>query len=166
MFPLLIIFLVVNVVCHMETDYTYYVLALKKCYPSSPWTLHGLWPELNSHVWPQYCHPSGVLSYHQLRHLFPRMYANWTDCQSGKQGGNWNFWTHEWSKHGTCTGLNQTAYFTRALDFYDSVWSNGAVDGMCREMGRDCFLIRDEWKGNWYSQCMLPMNLNGSVRYR
>jgi ribonuclease T2 len=163
--------LALSVTCHIQTDYSYYVLALKKCNSTSPWTLHGLWPELNSHAWPQYCHPAGQLSYHQLRHLFPRMYTNWTDCTPIEQGGNWDFWTHEWSKHGTCSGMNQTDYFTKALDLYDNVWSDGAVDGMCPGRGNleptwDCFWVREEYRGDWYGQCMLPMNLNGSVRWR
>merc|ERR1712129_482732 len=29
-----------------------------------------------------------------------------------------DFWAHEWTKHGTCTGMDQGAYFGAALDAY------------------------------------------------
>ena len=30
-----------------------------------------------------------------------------------------NFWNHEWTKHGTCSGLTQHQYFQSAVDLYN-----------------------------------------------
>ena len=40
----------------------------------------------------------------------------WPTCQSG--GSNEDFWSHEWSKHGTCTGMSQEDYFSTTIDLY------------------------------------------------
>ena len=29
-----------------------------------------------------------------------------------------SFWRHEWTKHGTCSGLGQHGYFESAIDLY------------------------------------------------
>ena len=37
----------------------------------------------------------------------------WPTCQSS--GTDAAFWGHEWSKHGTCSGLDEHTYFETAL---------------------------------------------------
>lgn len=39
----------------------------------------------------------------------------WPTCESGT---NDSFWSHEWSKHGTCTGMTQDAYFAKGISLY------------------------------------------------
>mmetsp|Transcript_8136 Transcript_8136/g.23200 ORF Transcript_8136/g.23200 Transcript_8136/m.23200 type:complete len:148 (-) Transcript_8136:132-575(-) len=45
------------------------------------------------------------------------METYWLSCpQFGKS--NEQLWEHEWSKRGTCSGLDQLAYFQKALDLH------------------------------------------------
>ena len=49
----------------------------------------------------------------------------WPTCQGNS---NDDFWSHEWSKHGTCTGLSQDAYFSKGLSLYNSYGSKCKTD--------------------------------------
>ena len=42
------------------------------------------------------------------------------------------FWQHEWSKHGTCTGLEQYTYFNTALQMFKKVRTRtvGVMDAL------------------------------------
>ncbi len=57
--------------------------------------LHGLWPQ-NNQGWPQDCTNEALDP--SIRQKFPELYP------SAK------LYTHEWEKHGTCSGLTQTKY--------------------------------------------------------
>jgi hypothetical protein len=155
LYSMLWVLLLSLVTAHLLTDYSYYILALKKCQKYDPWTLHGLWPELNPHQWPQYCH-SSELNYHQIRHLFPRLYANWSNCH---HQGSWLFWSHEWSKHGTCSGMNQSSYFTYTLNLYDRAYARGDVNGYCPNWVGSYRSVDGDWAG----QCLLSFALNGTI---
>jgi ribonuclease T2 len=64
--------------------------------------LHGLWPQLNGGDWPSNCSNQALPSAERARSQ--GLYASPSLI------------THEWSKHGTCSGLAPAAYFdlTRA----------------------------------------------------
>jgi ribonuclease I len=49
----------------------------------------------------------------------------WPTCQSG---ANADFWSHEWSKHGTCTGMTQETYFSQAISLYQKYVSKCTTD--------------------------------------
>ena len=99
-------------------------------------TIHGLWPERTSGAYPASC--SGpALNATSLRETFglstltkywPDVKVRapaWTsddeddddnrDVEPPVQDDYDEFWSHEWAKHGTCSGLNQTSYFRRTL---------------------------------------------------
>lgn len=55
-----------------------------------------------------------------------------------------SFWEHEWSKHGTCSGLTQTEYFTTAIDMIKqlgtpSIYSDAVGSSMSAGDIRDAF---------------------------
>merc|ERR1711935_1083654 len=69
------------------------------------WTLHGLWPQ-----WAESCtHEKFDIS--QLTDIQDDLNKYWPSCEGSAE----SFWTHEWGKHGTCTGMTQLAYFSKAL---------------------------------------------------
>lgn len=68
-------------------------------------TLHGLWPDGEGKIWPQYCRPAAVLPQPVLRkHLCATPSAQLLQ--------------HEFAKHGTCMGVTPEAYFTQSNRLY------------------------------------------------
>mmetsp|Transcript_22976 Transcript_22976/g.53217 ORF Transcript_22976/g.53217 Transcript_22976/m.53217 type:complete len:161 (-) Transcript_22976:93-575(-) len=85
-----------------------YVLAMQKCKGSSTWTNHGLWPE-----WGQDC-GGDAFDVSQISSIKSSMEKYWLSCPEYSDS-NEEFWSHEWSKHGTCTTMSQLDYFTEGL---------------------------------------------------
>ncbi|KAL7689833.1 putative ribonuclease T2 [Plasmopara halstedii] len=81
-------------------------------------TLHGLWPEESNHVPPSFCsreafdaklieHTIGMKTLHEF----------WPDVKVSETSDEYaEFWKHEWTRHGTCSGLSQVDYFTQAIN--------------------------------------------------
>jgi len=79
-------------------------------------TLHGLWPTRNDGSWPQYCNDSQPFSPSEIESLVPELWVGWYDFQSN----GFDFWSHEWDKHGTCAENDSPLdsefnYFSMAL---------------------------------------------------
>merc|ERR1712159_967806 len=94
-------------------------------------TLHGLWPsrigsDVNSY--PCEC-TSEQFSTDKVSSLMQQMQAHWPSYT----GQNTQFWSHEWSKHGTCCdhlqGLNsQEGFFSTALGLRDKAGMLAALE--------------------------------------
>ncbi len=69
------------------------------CRPQAGFAVHGLWPQNNDGTWPQFCAPTPASS-DLARNLdiTPDM----------------DLIQHEWTKHGTCSGLADGPYFQAA----------------------------------------------------
>ena len=105
-----------------SADFDYYVLALswapdycssnpgdaQECVLSRKYAfvLHGLWPQYTS-GYPSDCSLDSLPASVMVR--FPNLYPN--D----------KLFEHEWSKHGTCSGLSPAAYLTLASQLKDRV---------------------------------------------
>lgn len=88
--------------------------------PEEAWkgqlTIHGLWPNRNSGTWPSTCSDE-KFDISILQDLSDDLSLNWPNVKSSPDSpGHESFWSHEWSKHGTCSGLSQWDYFRTALD--------------------------------------------------
>ncbi len=68
-------------------------------------TLHGLWPDGEGPVWPQYCAAADILPPVTIR-------KNMCATPSAQ------LLQHEWAKHGTCTGLTPEGYFDTATQLF------------------------------------------------
>lgn len=78
-------------------------------------SIHGLWPDPENTC--TNC-PGEKFSTSKLSSsTLSDMKKYWPTCQSGS---NESFWDHEWSKHGTCTGMSQDAYFSKAIALFKS----------------------------------------------
>eukprot|EP00760_Papus_ankaliazontas_P028008 PhM_4_TR3474/c1_g3_i1/m.77886/K01166/E3.1.27.1; ribonuclease T2 len=99
----------------------YFVMAVQKCHGDSPFTIHGLWPQYNASKWPSHCsderfNPADVSN------ITSELATYWPTCDGGKED---DFLSHEWTKHGTCSGWSQYTYFTTALTvFKNTDWKN------------------------------------------
>jgi ribonuclease T2 len=110
-------------------------------------TLHGLWPNYTdaesagkSQAWPEFCgayrrckaghdatcepDPSTIPG--EMRELGP-----------GYVGDHAFLATHEWPKHGSCTGMTSSAYFRAALDAMKSLPGEGTPDKLRAAIGAD-----------------------------
>lgn len=85
-----------------------------------PFRIRGLWPQYDAGHWPQFCkeQPFDLV---RLRQLLPKLHKEWHSYR----GSDEHFWEHEWLKHGTCTGMNELLYFTRALECYEKCKAQG-----------------------------------------
>ncbi len=95
----------------------YYLLALEWNHKLNTHTLHGLWPQWSPGEWPEYC-TREKFNLTQIEDLLPKMKKYWPSIYPGT---NIAFWTHEWTRHGTCdfNKLSQHDYFEKTLDLYN-----------------------------------------------
>ena len=94
-----------------------YELRMQKCKNNTNWTLHGLWPE-----WYNGCEgPDFNISL--LDSIREEMDTKWPSCPEYGESVE-EFWGHEWSKHGTCSHMEQLEYFTKALELHDKYESH------------------------------------------
>lgn len=70
--------------------------------------VHGLWPETNTGTSPENCGGSKSVPGGLVKSMLPYMYSS-------------SLVQHEWTTHGTCSGLSQTAFFTDVLQARTSV---------------------------------------------
>ncbi len=90
-----------------------YVLALQHACGFE--SIHGLWPDPEATC--TTC-TSEVFSTSKLSSTtLSDMKQYWPTCQTGT---NEDFWSHEWSKHGTCTGMSQDGYFSKGISLFES----------------------------------------------
>lgn len=82
-------------------------------YIGEAFNIHGLWPERTDGSYPASCStaPFSVSS-----SLEAQMNQYWESYN----GNNVDFWTHEWSKHGTCVTPSESpdTYFASALNLF------------------------------------------------
>ena len=78
-------------------------------------SIHGLWPDPEDSCTD--CTSEEFNESEITSSVLADMNAYWPTCQSGE---NSDFWSHEWSKHGTCTGMSQNDYFAEGISLYKS----------------------------------------------
>lgn len=92
------------------------------CYdPAAYWTnhftIHGLWPQYSTGGYPHDCtsEPFDASIPDQIG--WETMTTFWPNVKYLETDPNYTeFWEHEWTKHGTCSGLSQYDYFNSAIN--------------------------------------------------
>ncbi len=83
-------------------------------------TVHGIWPEYWNGSYPSYCNRSDPFNPKLIKKLIPILQYIWYEYPPNKQ--HWNFWKHEWNKHGTCcldVFNNEYHFFNQSI-----IWHN------------------------------------------
>ncbi len=94
------------------------------------WVLHGLWPQFES-GYPRDCAtPHGPPSRRETAAMVDIM---------GTSGLAW----HQWSKHGTCTGLSARAYFATSRQALATIRVPQAFSKLTRDVTLPASLIED-----------------------
>lgn len=90
--------------------------------PKSDFSIHGLWPNNRDGSYPSNCDSDNTFQISQVSDLLTRLQTEWPSL-SCPSSNSVSFWTHEWSKHGTCSEsiLDQHSYFKTALDLKSRV---------------------------------------------
>ena len=79
-------------------------------------TIHGLWPQYVTSGYPSTCTTEQFDPNIPIDIGLDYMIERWPDVQYDINSKSYDsFWEHEWTKHGTCSGLSQYDYFTTAL---------------------------------------------------
>jgi len=92
-----------------------YELRMQKCKQGATagkMTLHGLWAE-----WGNGC-KGAAYDASLMTSIKTELESKWVSCP---EDGNENdsFWSHEWTKHGTCSGMDQLTFFKKTLSLFD-----------------------------------------------
>jgi ribonuclease T2 len=101
--------------CYGKTT-TYPGCAAPHDYWKTNFIVHGLWPQYSTGGYPATCTTEAFNSSVPNAVGYNDMVTYWPNVQVAEGDPNYSsFWEHEWSKHGTCTGLSQYNYFNDAL---------------------------------------------------
>ncbi len=86
-------------------------------YWETHFTIHGLWPQYIDGGYPSYCtNVSFDATSIETAIGLETLEKYWPNVQEDTDNANYtSFWEHEWSKHGTCTGLSQIDYFNQTV---------------------------------------------------
>ena len=85
-------------------------------------SIHGLWPQYTTSGYPSSC-TNEEFDMNAIKNIgMDNMIQKWPDVQYSLNNTLYDsFWIHEWSKHGTCSGLSQYDYFNEALKLTNHV---------------------------------------------
>lgn len=118
--------------------------------PESYWetnfTIHGLWPQYMDNGYPDFCTTEPFDNSIPQQIGEDTMIQYWPDVKYSPSSSSYNsFWEHEWTRHGTCSGLTQLQYFNTALQLtnriptpqslYDSIGGTMSADLLRENMG-------------------------------
>lgn len=105
--------------CYSNRNYNHVGCTEPNDYWKSHWTIHGLWPQFSDGSYPSSC-SSQQLESSDFQYLSEDLNLYWPNVKSSADTSansytHSSFWRHEWSKHGTCTGMSPSLYLQTAL---------------------------------------------------
>lgn len=80
------------------------------------WTIHGCWPSNDNGNHPRFCNNDAFNWDIIPQNVKERMQIMWPNLRNGDHQA---FWTQQWTRHGTCSGMGVNEYFTMAIELSD-----------------------------------------------
>ncbi len=79
--------------------------------------VHGLWPQYSAGGYPQTCTTEAFNTSVPTAIGWSTMTTYWPNVKVAETDSTYDsFWEHEWTKHGTCSGLTQYNYFQDSIN--------------------------------------------------
>ncbi|TMW61528.1 hypothetical protein Poli38472_012719 [Pythium oligandrum] len=80
-------------------------------------TLHGLWPEYTNGEYPQNCNADSFDAKTVENAVgMDDLVKYWPEVEYATSSSKYpSFWEHEWTRHGSCTGLDQATFFSSVV---------------------------------------------------
>lgn len=119
-------------------------------YWGSNFTIHGLWPQYINTGYPSSCTTELFDTTIPEQIGESTMIQYWPDVQYTTDDPQYDsFWIHEWSKHGTCSGLTQLQYFNEAIQLTQRIPTPSILS---ESVGNNisASILRDSMGGNNY----------------
>lgn len=127
--------------------------------------IHGLWPQYSSGGYPSSCTTEKYDSASAQYVGWDTMTQYWPDVKYVETDPNYTeFWEHEWSKHGTCSGLSQDDYFQTTVNLAKSFGTpQSLIDASTKGTTLDANTLRNDMGGKTYAslQCVSGKYLSG-----
>jgi len=114
------------------------------------YTIHGLWPQYINTGYPSSCTTELFDTTIPEQIGESTMIQYWPDVQYTTDDPQYDsFWIHEWSKHGTCSGLTQLQYFNEAIQLTQRIPTPSILS---ESVGNNisASILRDSMGGNNY----------------
>lgn len=97
-------------------------------YWETHFTIHGVWPQYASGGYPADCDSEAFDPNVPVEIGWDTMTNYWPDVKYTETDPDYDsFWEHEWTKHGTCTGLSQYDYFSAGINLIKSFGTPASV---------------------------------------
>jgi ribonuclease T2 len=128
-------------------------------------TIHGLWPQYSAGGYPSSCTTEAYDVSSAEAVGLEQMTQYWPDVQYAINDPEYpQFWEHEWSKHGTCSGLSQDDYFQATVNLAKSFGTPQSLQDAAKAgttLSADT--LRNDMGGASYAslQCTSGKYLNG-----
>jgi ribonuclease T2 len=87
----------------------------EQCHKPLGFVVHGLWPQFNNGKWPQNCNLNSP------KNVPADIAAIALNAEPPMPPGDPGLLSHEWTTHGTCSGLDQKGYFTKIKEAAEKV---------------------------------------------
>lgn len=131
---------------------------------SQQWSIHGFWPEFNKTTWPQFCNKTRYYDFTRSTlqgNLLNQMNKYWpsnTNLEETDKETNWEFWTHEWRKHGTCQSRDPRDYFQNTINLFLQARQNNWYECCNNQfkfiMSSECLIHINQTTNKWLGYCM------------
>lgn len=123
-------------------------------YWETHFTVHGLWPQYTEGGYPADCSTEAlnttvfdVIGMDTMTEYWPNVQDEEYESDGDINPEYYSFWEHEWSKHGTCSGLSQYDYFDDTINLIKQFGTPSSVSAAAGGDPVSADDLRDDFGG-------------------